>query len=66
MVFRKMPACWFPTHAGAGIGAGLVISKEKRQMEIEVNTVPTPAQLLFPSASDRWFPYRGGESYNGV
>ena len=29
MVFRKMPACWFPTHAGAGIGAGLVISKRK-------------------------------------
>ena len=29
MVFRKMPACWFPTHAGAGIGAGSVISKRK-------------------------------------
>ena len=28
----------------------------------KIDTDPTPAQLLFPSASDRWFPYRGGES----
>ena len=65
MVFRKMPACWFPTHAGAGIGAGLVISKRK---EIDGNKWsygglkrhwPHPYPIAFPFGQRPLVPLQG-------